>query len=74
MTGAGAEQAAAALLVPCGFCWTVPGTACTDDGLHLARYLRAYRRGLISREVMRAICEAAPQVSAGQMVVQAVIR
>ena len=67
----GAEEAAVALLVPCGFCWAVPGTACGQDGLHLARYLRAYRRGLISREALKAICEVSPQVSAGQVVVEA---
>ena len=67
----GAEQAAVALLVPCGFCWAVPGTACGKDGLHLARYLRAYRRGLISQQALKAICENSPQVSAGQVVVEA---
>ena len=47
-----AERAALALLVWCGFCWAAPGTACIDEGQHLARFHRAYRRGLISRHDM----------------------
>jgi len=41
-----------ALMVSCGFCWAAPGTPCGDDGQHLARYLRACRRGLIGREAL----------------------
>ncbi len=33
--------------VTCGFCWQAPGEPCTPGGFHLARFLRAYRRGLI---------------------------
>ena len=57
-----------ALMVSCGFCWAAPGTPCGDDGQHLARYLRGYRRGLIGREVLAALCERLPHVSAGQVI------
>jgi hypothetical protein len=65
-----AELAALALRVPCGFCWTPPGTACAAEGQHLARYLRAYRRGLISRELMTSACQLLPAASAGQLVTE----
>ena len=32
----------------CGECWQVPGTPCTLEGDHVARFGRAMRRGLIS--------------------------
>jgi hypothetical protein len=64
-----AERAAAALMVSCGFCWAVPGTACGQDGLHLARYVRGYRRGLISQEELAVVCGPLKHVSAGQIVV-----
>jgi hypothetical protein len=64
----GTERAAVALMTTCGFCWARPGVACGGDGLHLARYVRAYRRGLISREELAVICEPLGQVSAGQVV------
>jgi hypothetical protein len=63
-----AERAAVALLVSCGFCWAVPGTACGPEGLHLARYVRCYRRGLLSREALAGICQPVPQASAGHVV------
>jgi hypothetical protein len=69
----GAERAALALLVWCGFCWAAPGTACTDGGQHLARYLRAYRRGVIDRDAMTAACRAVPQVSAGHIVADGLV-
>jgi hypothetical protein len=64
----GGEPAALALLVWCEFCWAAPSTACGDDGQHLTRYLRAYRRGLIGRDHLAAICRALPHLSAGQVV------
>lgn len=67
-----AELAGLALRVPCGFCWAPPGTACAKEGQHLARYLRVYRRGLISRELMSAACLLLPVSSAGQIVTQAI--
>jgi hypothetical protein len=66
----GAERAAVALMATCGFCWAKPGVACSEEGLHLARYLRAYQRGLLSRETMTVICQALPQVSAGYIVAE----
>jgi hypothetical protein len=66
----GAQRVAVALMVSCGFCWAKPGSACGQDGLHLARYVRAYRRGLISQEELAAICGPLAHVSAGQVVTQ----
>jgi hypothetical protein len=34
----------------------------------MARYFRAYRRGLISRNDTAAVCRSLPAVSAGQIV------
>jgi len=65
-----AELAGPALRVPCGFCWAPPGTACAREGQHLARYLRAYRKGLISRELMTSACLMLPAASAGQLVTE----
>jgi hypothetical protein len=66
----GAERAAAALMVSCGFCWARPGDACAEAGLHLARYVRAYRKGLISQEELAVVCGPLQHVSAGQVVAQ----
>jgi hypothetical protein len=63
-----ADRAALALMVPCGFCWAAPSTACGHEGQHLARYLRAYRRGLISRRALTMICQALPHISDGQVI------
>jgi len=43
---------------PCPQCWAQPGCPCTvagPPGDHLARYLRAERRGLISRAELAAV-------------------
>lgn len=48
----------------------LPGTGCAPEGQHLARYLRAYRRGLISRELMTSVCLLLPAASAGQLVTE----
>lgn len=66
----GAERAAAALIVSCGFCWARPGSACGEEGWRLARFVRAYRRGLISQEELALICGPLAHVSAGQVVAQ----
>jgi hypothetical protein len=66
----GAERAAVALMVSCGFCWARPGAVCEHQGLHLARYVRAYRRGLISQQELAVICGPLAHVSAGQVVAQ----
>ena len=65
-----AEITARAVRVPCGFCWAPPGTPCAPEGLHLARYLRAYPRGLISKDVMTSACLALLVVSPGQLVAE----
>lgn len=47
-----------ARLVPCGHCWARPGVWCTFSGprgLHLARYQRAERKGLLSRGELAAV-------------------
>jgi hypothetical protein len=46
-----------ALMCPCGECWQVPGVPCVTDpeGSHLARWLRAERRGLISSADLAAV-------------------
>jgi hypothetical protein len=52
----------AARLVNCGHCWAAPGAPCVPggtgpDGFHLARLVRAYRRGLISAPALSAILQ-----------------
>jgi hypothetical protein len=66
----GAERAAVALITTCGFCWARPGVVCGAEGLHLARYVRAYRRGLLGQQDLAAICEALAQISAGHVVAE----
>jgi hypothetical protein len=41
--------------VNCGECWQVPGTPCTPEGDHVARFGRAMRRGLISGPDLLAV-------------------
>jgi len=41
-------------MVPCGQCWRVPAEPCTPDGDHLARWLRAERRGVVTRAELAA--------------------
>jgi hypothetical protein len=60
--------AAISLLVPCGFCWAVPNAACTDVGQHYARYLRAYRRGILNAAGMAIVSTASPCITAGTIV------
>jgi hypothetical protein len=57
-----------ALLVNCGFCWAVPGTPCADLGQHYARYLRAYRRGLLDAAGLATVSAAASYITAGMIV------
>lgn len=45
-------------LASCGHCWAAPGRPCTFTGPagdHLARWLRAERRGLITRAELAAV-------------------
>jgi hypothetical protein len=63
-----AERAGqAARLARCGVCWAEPGEPCGDargglDGVHLARYARARRRGLLGEAAMTAALAAAGDV------------
>ena len=47
-----------ARLANCGQCWQPPGDPCRPEGSHLARYIRAERRGLIPRAVLARLTEA----------------
>ena len=49
------EICAAARQANCGECWQVPGTPCTPEGDHVARFGRAMRRGLISGPDLLAV-------------------
>jgi hypothetical protein len=49
------EICEAVRLVNCGECWQVPGTPCTPEGDHVARFGRAMRRGLISGPDLLAV-------------------
>ena len=56
------EIAEDALLVSCGHCWADPGQPCTEDTpgvMHLARFARCRRRGLISDAEMCAVLDVA---------------
>jgi hypothetical protein len=64
----GAERAAQALGVWCGFCWAAPGVACSRQGAHLVRYAWAFRQGLIARADLVTVCRSVPAVTAGQLV------
>jgi hypothetical protein len=57
-----AEIAADAIQAECGECWPGHGNPCDAPGLHLARYARARRRGLISGPDMAVVLDAAPDV------------
>jgi hypothetical protein len=70
----GPESITAARTVWCAFCWADPGASCAAlDGQHFARYLRAYRRQVITRDTMIAVCLAVPQISYGQVVPDAAV-
>jgi hypothetical protein len=56
-----AEITADALLADCGWCWGGHGNRCATEppgGIHVARFLRAYRRGLISSADLDSVLEA----------------
>jgi len=44
-----------ARLVPCGHCGRRPGTGCSDRGEHLARFVAAQERGLITRTELASV-------------------
>ena len=53
--------------VHCGHCWSAPQHPCTEggqraDGVHLARFARARRRGLISLDEIAAVLALAGPV------------
>jgi hypothetical protein len=57
-----AAIAADALAVSCGHCWADPGQQCaesTPGAMHLARFARCRRRGLISDADMCTVLDVA---------------
>jgi hypothetical protein len=53
----------------CGWCWQdQPDVPCTPAGDHLARWLRAERRGLVTRAELAAVVGAL-EVIAGHVVI-----
>ena len=54
--------AADAIQAECGECWPGHGNPCDAEGIHLARFARARRRGLISGPDMAVVLAAAPDV------------
>jgi hypothetical protein len=64
----GLGPVALALLVNCGFCWAIPGTPCTEAGQHYARYLRAYRRGLLDTADLADVSAVPAYITAGTVV------
>ncbi len=52
------EACEAVRLVNCGECWQVPGTPCTPEGDHVARFGRAMRRGLLTGPELIAVLQA----------------
>lgn len=61
-----------ARMANCPHCWQRPGRPCTiagPDGDHLARWQRAERRGLISREDLAAVV-AGLEVIAGHVMIR----
>ena len=68
-----AEITADALRVNCGHCWSEPGKPCAADApdlMHLARFARCRRKGLISDEDMCAVLDAAGDVFEPATVIQ----
>ena len=63
-----AGTATLALLVPCGHCWQPPGVSCLPWGQHMARYLRAYRKGLLPAAELFAIVAALDVITTWQVV------
>src|SRR5260370_31977766 len=57
--------------VTCGFCWQAPGEPCTAGGFHLARFLRAHRRGLITRAELVTVLATLTVIAEGAVVTEA---
>jgi hypothetical protein len=49
--------------VSCGECWQWPGLPCGDGWDHLARYMRASRRGLIRTDELQRVVHLAVTLS-----------
>jgi hypothetical protein len=67
------ETCEAVRLVNCGHCWAVPGSPCVSgetavDGLHVARFARAMRRGLIAGPELIAVLQALVKFTNGTVV------
>lgn len=58
-------------LTPCGHCGARPGFPCSPDGDHLARFVGAQERGLLTRAELAAVA-AALDVIAWHVVVRGV--
>ncbi|HET9974019.1 MAG TPA: hypothetical protein VFQ68_37705 [Streptosporangiaceae bacterium] len=65
--------AADALAAQCITCWPAPGEPCDADGVHLARFARARRRGAVSGPDMAVVLEAAPDVPTPAAVIPCVL-
>ena len=68
-----AEQGAR--LVHCGQCWQRPGRPCTVSGPagdHLARYMRAERKGLITRTELAGVVRQLGAIAAHVIVLDEV--
>lgn len=72
-----AEVCAEARRVPCGHCWRERGLPCVTnpdtaaEGLHMARFIRAHRKGLISETELGAVLHAASVLTHGSVIWQA---
>lgn len=54
----------------CGFCWQAPGEPCTAGGYHLARFLRAFQHGLISRAELVGVLATLTVISEASVVTE----
>jgi hypothetical protein len=69
-----AEVCADARLVLCGHCDQSPGLPCVThpensaSGFHLARFARAYRRGLVSEDELTGVFYAEPIFTSGTVI------
>jgi hypothetical protein len=68
MTASLARLTELARLCLCGQCWQQPGQPCetSPPGDHLARYLRAARRGLIGHEELSSLLVTDPGATPGR--------
>ncbi len=56
-------------LVSCGHCWTRGGTACDGaNGYHLARFMRAERKGLITRGELAGVVDGLDAIAPSVLV------